>query len=249
VVNALNQEKAADIARDRARAFADAARVAEDLGKAAAAEHLQTKEAGPFAANAPIPGLGPAPDLNKAIFSLQVRDISRPLAVGQDQIVAQVVEGEESRLPEFNEAKERVTRDWVAEESKRLARERGHEVLRLARQEGDLAGVARRYGLNMAETGPFTFFSPAPALGNNRELLTAAFALTPEQPMVADPFDVKGNIVLIQLRSREPAPEEKAPNEKDALAERLREAKQESVFQRWLNSLRQQADIKVLQKL
>jgi peptidyl-prolyl cis-trans isomerase D len=249
VVNALKQEKAADIARDRARSFADEARVAEDLNKAAAAEHLRTKEAGPFAANAPIPGLGSPPDLNKALFSLQVRDISRPLAVGQDQIVAQIVEIGESRLPEFDETRERVTRDWVAEESKRLARQRTEEVLKVARQDGDLAAVARRYGLNIAETGPFTFFSPAPALGNNRELVTAALALTPEHPLAADPFEVGGNIVLIQLRSREPASEEKVQNEKDALAERLLQAKQESVFQRWLTSLRQQADIKVLQKL
>ena len=249
VVNALKQEKAAEIVRDRARSFADAARVAEDLNKAAAAEHLRTKEAGPFAANAPIPGLGSPPDMNKALFSLQVRDISRPLAVGQDQIVAQIVEIEESRLPEFDEAKEKVTRDWVAEESKRLARQRTEEVLKVARQDGDLAAVARRYGLNIAETGPFTFFSPAPALGNNRELVTAALALTPEHPLAADPFEVGGNIVLIQLRSREPASEEKVQNEKDALAERLLQAKQESVFQRWLTSLRQQADIKVLQKL
>jgi len=249
VVNALKQEKAAEIARDRARSFADAARVAEDLNKAAAAEHLRTKEAGPFGANAPIPGLGSPPDMNKALFSLQVRDISRPLAVGQDQIVAQIVEIEESRLPEFDEAKEKVTRDWVAEESKRLARQRTEEVLKVARQDGDLAAVARRYGLNIAETGPFTFFSPAPALGNNRELVTAALALTPEHPLAADPFEVGGNIVLIQLRSREPASEEKVQNEKDALAERLLQAKQESVFQRWLTSLRQQADIKVLQKL
>ncbi|HVO85267.1 MAG TPA: SurA N-terminal domain-containing protein [Syntrophobacteria bacterium] len=249
VITALKQEKAADIARDRARSFADAARVAEDLNKAAAAEHLQTKEAGSFAANAPIPGLGSAPDLNKALFSLQLKDISRPLTVGQDQIVAQIVEIDESRLPEFDEAKEKVTTDWIAEEGKRLARQRAEEVLKVARQEGDLAGVARRYGLNIVETGPFTFFSPAPALGNNRELLTVAFALTPEHPLAPEPFDVKGNILLIQLRSREPAPQEQAQDEKDALAERLREAKQESLFQRWLTSLRQQADIKVLQKL
>jgi len=152
-------------------------------------------------------------------------------------------------LPEFSEVKERVTKDWVAEESKRLARQRAEEVLKLARQEGDLAGVARRYGLNIAETGPFSFFSPAPALGNNRDLLTAAFALTPEHPVGPDPFDVRGNILLIQLRSREPAPEEQEQNEKEALAARLREAKQEAVFERWLTSLRQQADIKVLQKL
>jgi hypothetical protein len=178
-----------------------------------------------------------------------VRDISRPLTLGQDQIVAQIVEIGESRLPDFDETKEKVTSDWVAEESKRLARQRAEEVLKVTRQEGDLAGVARRYGLNIAETGPFTFFSPPPALGNNRELVTAAFALTPDHPVAPDPFDVRGNIVLIQLRSREPAPEEPIQNEKDALAERLREAKQESVFQSWLTSLRQQADIKVLQKL
>jgi peptidyl-prolyl cis-trans isomerase D len=249
VVAAIKQEKAADIALDRARAFADAARVAEDLSKAAAAEHLQTREAGPFAANAPIPGLGSVPEVNKALFSLQVKEISRPLPVGQDQIVAQVVAVEESRLPDFDEVKDRVTKDWVAEESKKLARQRAEEILKVALQERELAGAARRYGLNIAETGPFSFFSPAPALGNNRELVTVAFALTPEHPVAPNPADVRGNILLIQLRSREPVPEEKLQSEKDALAKRLLQAKEEAVFQRWLTSVREQADIKVLQKL
>jgi peptidyl-prolyl cis-trans isomerase D len=249
VVAAIKQEKAADIALDRARAFVDAGRVAEDLSKVAAAEHLQTREAGPFGLNAPIPGLGSVPEVNKVLFSLQLREISRPLLVGQDEIVAQVVEVAESRLPNFDEVKDRVTKDWAAEESKKLARQRADEILTVARQQGDLAGAARRYGLTTAETGPFSFFSPAPALGNNRELVTVALALTPEHPVAPDPFDVRGNIALIQLRSREPAPEEKLQTEKDALAKRLLQAKEESVFQSWLTSLRQQADVKMLQKL
>jgi peptidyl-prolyl cis-trans isomerase D len=249
VVNGFKQERAQDIAQDRAKAFADQARVAEEIQKAAAAAHLQTREAGPFAANAPIPGLGYFPDLNKLLFSLQARDISRPAPVGQDQVVAQVIEVEDSRLPELEEVNERVTRDWLAEGSKGLARQKAQEILNVARQEGDLAMAAKRYGLPLTETGLFTFFSPAPALGNSGELLTAAFALTPGHPIPPDSYEVKGNFILIQLRSREPAPEEKFPNEKRALTERLLQAKQELVFQRWLASLRQQAEIKVLQKL
>jgi peptidyl-prolyl cis-trans isomerase D len=249
VVNALRLERAGEIAQDRAEVFADQARVAEDIQKAAAAAHLQTREAGPFAANAPIPGLGYFPDLNKALFSLQAREISRPVTAGPDQVVAQVVEVEDSRLPELEEVKEKVTRDWLNEEARGLARQKAEEVLNAARQEGDLAGVAKRNGLAVTETGPFTFFSPAPALGNSKELLTTAFALTPEHPIAPESYEVGGNFILIQLRSREPAPEEKFQKEKDAFTERLLQAKQELVFQRWLASLRQQADIKVLQKL
>ncbi|HYA03850.1 MAG TPA: SurA N-terminal domain-containing protein, partial [Syntrophobacteria bacterium] len=118
VVNALRQERAGDLAQDRAKAFADQARVAEDIQKAAAAAHLQAREAGPFAADAPIAGLGYYPDLNKMLFSLQPRDLSRPVTAGQDQVVAQVVGVEDSRLPELEEVKEKVTRDWLTEESK-----------------------------------------------------------------------------------------------------------------------------------
>jgi peptidyl-prolyl cis-trans isomerase D len=249
VVNAVKQERAGDIAQDRAKAFADQARVAEDIQKAAAAAHLQAREAGPFPANDPIPGLGYHPDLNKVLFSLQARDISRPATAGQDQVVAQVVEVEDSRVPELEEVKERVTKDWLAEESKGLARQKAQEILSVARQKRDLAGAAKRYGLALTETGPFTFFSPARALGNSRELLTAAFALTPEHPVAPESYEVSGNSVLIQLRSREPASEEKLETERGAFTERLLQAKQEIVFQRWLTSLRQQAEIKVLQKL
>jgi len=249
VVNALRQERAGDLAQDRAKAFADQARVAEDIQKAAAAAHLQAREAGPFAADAPIAGLGYYPDLNKMLFSLQPRDLSRPVTAGQDQVVAQVVGVEDSRLPELEEVKEKVTRDWLTEESKGLARQKAQEMLSVARQEGDLTRVARRYGLAVTETGLFTFFSPPSALGNSRDLLTAAFALTPAHPIAPESYEVGGNFVLIQLRSREPASEEKLQNEREALTERLLRVKQELAFQRCMTSLRQQSEIKVLQRL
>jgi peptidyl-prolyl cis-trans isomerase D len=249
VVQALKQERAGEIVQDRATAFADQARVAEDVQKAAATAHLQSKEAGPFAANAPIPGLGYYPDLNQVVFSLQRGEISRPVTVGQDAVVAQVVDVEDSRLPELREVKDKVTKDWLAEKSKGLARQRAQEVLKVAHQEGRLAGVAKRYGLAVTETGPFTFFSPAPALGDNRDLLTAAFALTPQHPIAPEPYETRGGFVVIQLQSREPASEEKFQKEKDTFAKRLLAAKQELMFQRWLTSLREHAQIKVLQKL
>jgi len=249
VRQSLKEERGREIALQRAESFTDLSRALDDLQKAAVEEGLEVKESGLFAAEEPIPQLGRQPEINEIIFSLRLKEVSPVLGVGDDQVVVQLVEIQDSRLEEFAEAQEKVQEDWITEQSEVLARKQAQEWLETARQEGNLAGVARRHKLKINKTGLFTTISPAPPFGNQRDMVITAFSLTPEQPVPSEVYELDGKFIILQLEDSQPASENGFQKEKDSLAKQLLQAKKEQTFSRWINSRRQQADIEMLQEL
>jgi len=249
VRQSLKEERSREIALQRADSFIDLSRALDDLQKAAAEAGLEVKESGLFAAEEPVPQLGRHPEINEIIFALRSKEISPAFSIGDDQLVAQLVEIQDSRLEEFAEAQERVQEDWITEQSEVLARKQAQEWLETARQEGNLAKVARRNKLKINKTGLFTTVSPAPPFGNQRDMVITAFSLTPEQPVPSEVYEVDGKFIILQLEDSQPASENGFQQEKDSLAKQLLQAKKEQTFSRWINGRRQQADIKMLQEL
>jgi len=249
VIQELKKEGAGEIALQRAESFIDETRALDDLRKAAAAAGLEVHDSGLFAANETISQLGRYPEVNEVVFSLQPGEVSPVLEVGEDKVVAQLSDIQEPRLPDLTEVKEKVEKDWVAEQSRILARKQAQDLLKTAIQEGGLAQAAKGDKLQIKETDFFTATSPAQALGNQRDLVMAALALTPEQPVAPDVYEVSQSFVIIQLKAREPASEEEFQKEKDNIARSLLQLKKEQVFTRWVTARRQQSDIKILQEL
>ena len=249
VRQSLKEERSREIALQRADSFIDLSRALDDLQKAAAEAGLEVKESGLFAAEEPVPQLGRHPEINEIIFALRPKEISPAFSIGDDQLVAQLVEIQDSRLEEFAEAQERVQEDWITEQSEVLARKQAQEWLETARQEGNLAEVARRNKLKINKTGLFTTISPAPPFGNQRDMVITAFSLTPEQPVPSEVYEVDGKFIILQLEDSQPASENGFQKEKGSLAKQLLQAKKEQTFSRWINGRRQQADIKMLQEL
>ena len=249
VRQSLKEERSREIALQRADSFIDLSRALDDLQKAAAEAGLEVKESGLFAAEEPVPQLGRHPEINEIIFALRSKEISPAFSIGDDQLVAQLVEIQDSRLEEFAEAQERVQEDWITEQSEVLARKQAQEWLETARQEGNIAEVARRNKLKINKTGLFTTISPAPPFGNQRDMVITAFSLTPEQPVPSEVYEVDGKFIILQLEDSQPASENGFQKEKDSLAKQLLQAKKEQTFSRWINGRRQQADIKMLQEL
>jgi peptidyl-prolyl cis-trans isomerase D len=249
VLKSLKEERSREIALQRAESFIDRSRALDDLQKAAAEEGLEVKESGLFAAAEPIPQLGRHPEINEIIFSLRLKEVSPVLGVGDDQVVAQLLEIQDSRLKEFAEAQEKVQEGWITEQSEVLSRTQAQEWLETARQQGNLAEVARRNKLKISKTGLFTAISPPPLFGNQRDMVITAFSLTPEQPVASEVYEVDGKFMILQLEDSQPASENGFQKEKDNLAKQLLQAKKEQTFSRWINGRRQQADIKMLQEL
>jgi peptidyl-prolyl cis-trans isomerase D len=249
VIESVKQEQAREIAWQRAESFIDLSRSLDDMRKAALEKSLAVKESGFFAVDEPIPLLGSHPEISETIFSLQVREISPVLTLGEDQLVAQLIAIQDSRLKELDEAKKEVREDWLAEQSRELARRKAQEWLDAARKEGTITNVARNNKLEVKKTGLFTAVSPARPLGNQRDLVITAFALRPGQPVAPEVYEVDGKFLILQLEDRQPATEEEFQKQKAGLASQLLMVKKEQTFSRWITGRRQQSEIRILQEL
>ena len=249
VIQSVKQEQAREIARQRAESFIDLSRSLDDMQKAAQEKNLPVKESGFFAVGEPIPSLGSYPETSEAVFSLQLKEISPVLTVGEDQLVAQLIAIQDSRLEELDEAKKRVREDWLAEQSRDLARRKAEEWLQVALKEGTITNVASNNKLQLKKTGLFTAVSPAPPIANQRDLVITAFALRPAKPVAPEVYQVNGKFLIMQLEDRQPATEEEFQKQRASLASQLLTAKKEQTFSRWIAGIRETSDIKILQKL
>jgi len=249
VIQSVKQEQALEIARQRAESFIDLGRSLDDMKKAAQEKNLPVKESGFFAAGEPIPSLGSYPEISEAVFSLQLKEISPVLTLGEDQLVAQLIGIQDSRLEELDEAQKQVREDWLAEQSRDLARRKAEEWLQVALKEGTITNVARNNKLQLKKTGLFTAVSPAQPIGNQRDLVITAFALRPAQPVAPEVYQVNGKFLIMQLEDRQPATEEEFQKQRAGLATQLLTAKKEQTFSRWIAGIREKSDIKILQKL
>ncbi|MCG6980147.1 MAG: SurA N-terminal domain-containing protein [Deltaproteobacteria bacterium] len=249
VIQSVKQEQAREIARQQAESFIDLSRSLDDMKKAAQDKNLETKESGFFAANEPIPSLGSYPEVSEVIFSLQEKEISPALALGDDQLVAQLIAIQDSRLKDFDEAKKEVREDWLAEKSRELARAKAQAWLEMARREGTITDVARNNNLQIRKTGLFTAISPARSLGNQKDLVITAFALRSGQPVAPEVYEVNGKYLILQLEDRQPATEEEFQKQREDIARQLLIAKKEQTFSRWIMGRRERSEIEILQKL
>ena len=249
VIQNLKEEQSREIAWQRAESFIDLSRALDDMQKAALQESLVVKESGFFAADEPIPLLGSHPEISETIFSLQPKEVSPVLTVGDDQLVAQLIAIQDSRLKEFDEARGEAREDWLVEQSRDLARKKAQELLETARKEGTISNIARNNKLEVKKTGLFTATSPARPIGNQRDLVITAFALRPGQPVAPEVYEIDGKFLILQLEDRQPATEEEFQKQKASLASQLLMAKKEQTFSRWILGRREKSEIKILQKL
>ena len=93
----LTNDKAAQLASERAREAADRVKKGEDLNKVAKSLQLDVTNSNMFGRTDTVEGLGPASSLDEA-FTLPVGGVLGPLAVQGREVVAKVVEKSEADL-------------------------------------------------------------------------------------------------------------------------------------------------------
>ncbi|QSV44614.1 peptidylprolyl isomerase [Geobacter benzoatilyticus] len=101
------------------------------------------------------------------------------------------------------EVKEQVKADALRFHAGQKAYELAAASLNKNKAAGNLASVARELGSAVTETQLFTAQNPAPALAGEKDLLTRAFLLKPNE--LAGPVETSKGIYILKLKERKPA--------------------------------------------
>jgi peptidyl-prolyl cis-trans isomerase D len=200
----LRQQKAKQLAFEKAMDAYNINRKTGDLEAAAAANELGLKESGLFARDGYIDGIGSNQEIINAAHLLEENKLAKPVATDDGIILFALKERVPSHIPELDEVKDLVTASYQAMEAVKLAKAAAEEMVADLLDGSSLAKLAKRRNYTVEETGEFTrTYSPfVPRLGTSEELSKAAFEIKEDETAFDQYFEIQKRFVVVEVKER-----------------------------------------------
>ena len=204
VKTGLRQEKAKQLAFEKAMDAYNINRKTGDLESAATTNELGLKESGLFGRDGYIDGIGSNAEIINAAHLLEENKLAKPVATDNGIILFALKERVASHIPELDEVKDLVTAAYQATEAVKLAKATAEEMVANLADGGSLAKLAKRGKYTVEETGEFTrTYSPfVPRLGTSEELSTAAFEVKEGETTIDQFFEIQKRFVVVEVNER-----------------------------------------------
>lgn len=205
---------------------------------------LQVQTTGLVPREGPLPGAASRPGMADSLFSLAEGEVSEFTRDGEDYWVYKVLAKRPSAVPSFEEARAAVERDLLAEDARQRALGEARLSLEELRRGEKPETLAARLKGQARETAFFTQREFVAEAGLKGELFAAAFGL--EAGAFGGPVAAPdGRVIIYRVAAKLPAGRETFGVEKAAVLERLRTAKQDRLFESWLEDLRRVRSVKI----
>ncbi|MCJ8501088.1 peptidylprolyl isomerase [Desulfatitalea alkaliphila] len=242
----LVAQEARSLARAKAEEIYDNTFDGDDLTAAAQSRQLTYGVTDFFTTrDRAFEGVANGRPLVEAAFDLDVMGISEPIEVEEGYFLLQVTETIAATVPPLETVREKVEAD-VTRQLRNAHAKAVAEAALAALQEGKpLSEVAAEHELETIETGFFKRGGTIPEIGYQPDILQAAFALRPEQPLPESVFEGTEGWYVVRLKDRKRPDDTQFVTEKENLLEQLPERKKENVFQQWLADLRSRGRIEI----
>jgi len=249
--------KAVDIATEAEKKFKDsknADAVVAEINKEFGVDVASVKETPYFSQGDSLPDLGPAPDLQSAIFQLPaVGDIGERQNVSNGFAIAQYEDKRDPHEPTFDEVKKKVDDAYRMEKAKEMAAEKAKELAR-AKTPDELKSMADAMGIKPDDKAGVTGNDPIGPLTTDAGR-APVYKLAPGQ-VTAEPIKVENSDewVVVALTSRKDA-DMGAQFEKDkkGIQDSLLQTKKDMLFSTFLETtekrLKDEGKIKVYDKV
>lgn len=246
----LKGERARDIAHQKARNLADAVNAQKDIRKAS-----QTMKPPMAVASAwvspkeTIPEVGGIPPQSlEKVLTLPEKGISDIIEVPRGFLIAQVDAIQPPQVIPFEKVKDRVEKDYRADQARVLAQKKASELLAGARELKSLEAAARSAKIEVKKSGWFSRKEPDKELpGLQGEAQNIVFDLQETEPFPEAPLLLGNRYAVFQLLGRK-LPEDVLEKERPTLVAQLQGQKQALVWQAWLDETRRQTHIEIFRE-
>ena len=186
---------------ERARQLQTRIKDPGDLAEAAGESGLMVQESGLFQRGDPVPGLGAAPQVTAAAFSLADNAVSGPLAAQRGAVFITVSNKKDPYVPKLDEVKEKVRQDAVRAKAAELSRQRAAEVAAGLKSASNFAAAAKAQGLEAKDTELIPRGAVLPDVGASAAVDKVAFSL----PVggVSAPIATADGTVIVRVVQRD----------------------------------------------
>jgi len=226
VEDQIRWEKAQAEASRLADEIADDIDDPSDLDRVAQAHGLAVADSGLFARDEPLAGLGFAPAVTAAAFSLDQGAVSERLNTQQGAAFIHLVEIKPSYLPELGEVRERVRDDVARARAVDVARQRAQAMA--ASAGGNFTAAAKRAGVEVRTTELITRGTALPEVGVSKAVEDAVFARPAGE--TTPPIATENAVVVARVVERQDADAEAMAAAREGLRSELLQQRRGEFF-------------------
>lgn len=222
------------------------AKTADDFAAEARRLGLAVREVGPLTRTDAVEGIGRVPEATEAIFGLARDGVSRPLRVPAGYAIVRLREVEPAQRPEdvkLGEVRPEVAQAVRRQKAQEAARAKAGQLAEAWRRGEDPRLLAKREGLLVGETGPFSQAEPMADRELGPVLGPVALGLAPGE--VGGPAPGPRGFYVVQLLARDLPAAAEFDKARVELERELTAQKRNQVWQAWLQAVRAGATVDV----
>ncbi|HDH88009.1 MAG TPA: hypothetical protein ENF36_08240 [Desulfobacteraceae bacterium] len=246
IVTIIKNDISKEMAHERALTLMDQMPYDIDLATYAAQHGLTAKETDYFPKKGAIPGLGGDERLIKSIFSLKKGETSEIIEHKGKFYIIQVVNTKSSHIPKISEVSDQLDKDFINHLSLIAAKREAEGYLEKLKGGADWSELAKIKGLETDETGFFTRGDNIPKIGYSSLLSEVSFALSSQNRYPDEVFVVNNKVYIIRWLAREELNQESFDKEKDSFKQMYLLMKDRRIFNAWIQSIKEKAEIKIV---
>ncbi|MFO7912179.1 MAG: SurA N-terminal domain-containing protein [Desulfotignum sp.] len=186
-----------------------------------------------------------AADFAGAAFTLEENQISDVKEIGNAYFLIKVVETIDPVQLPLEMVQESVI-DTLGQKMRRAAAEKkAQELLATAQSAENLETVAQKNKMTLSSTGLFARNDSIQGVGRSAAFTSAAFDLTPENPICSKVLETDQGFFIIAFKEKEvPTSDEINQNLAD-MRQQLLQTKQGEYYQAWINELKENSKIEI----
>lgn len=194
-----------------------------------------------------LEGIGRAPAVEEAVFSLALGGVTAPLKTPAGYAIVKVVEQLPSAVPPLAEIKTKVADAVKREKAEALARARAQALARAAEKGEDLLAAAKKQRLPSGDTGLFSRSEPAADRRIPGDVMRAALQLAVGR--VAEPVATPQGIFVVKALERRTPDAVGLEKEREELGQQVLDQKRNQAWENWVKGLKAGAKIQVSSRL
>jgi peptidyl-prolyl cis-trans isomerase D len=207
---------------------------ATSLDKAAAKAGLQVVVSNPLARTDSLSGVGPVPEFMQAVFSTNTNSGPQAARFGDGAAIFQLVKIDPPKPPELDAVKDRVVKDFKAEQARHQLETKLKEMADRAHAQHDLRKAAKEVGATVKTSN---FLAPKDQLEDIGSMGQAREAYNLKPGEISGPINLGGKGVVISLTERQEPSAEEAAKGSDEIREPLIAQKRQEAWRIYLGDL------------
>lgn len=207
---------------------------------------LPIKETGLFSADGPVPGMGIEKEFIDAAFQLEKEQATSEIVyANKGAYILRLKEKNPSHVPTFEEIKETVKERFLNEEAKIKAKEVAEDMLNklkvLLREGLSFKDSIAKLNLTSIQSGYFTRLDYVKEIGPAPNFVETSFKLNVGQ--ISNVIEIADGCAIIQLDEIKPVDTEAFQKDKENFKKFALEQKYQSLLKKFLNDLKQKANL------